>query len=68
MQTRVACPAAQERNFHIFYQLLYGITQEERGTVIIKFILKIHTVLQWVLGRVREYLGRINFGLDSFNI
>lgn len=28
--TRVACPPASERNYHIFYELLYGITQEER--------------------------------------
>lgn len=28
--TRVVCPPEKERNFHIFYQLLYGITQEER--------------------------------------
>ena len=30
LQTRVVCPPEKERNFHIFYQLLYGITQEER--------------------------------------
>jgi len=29
--TRVACPPASERNYHIFYELLYGITQEERA-------------------------------------
>ncbi|KAJ7378290.1 Myosin [Desmophyllum pertusum] len=28
--TRVASPPVKERNYHIFYQLLYGITQEER--------------------------------------
>jgi len=28
--TRVVCPPVKERNYHIFYQLLYGITQEER--------------------------------------
>lgn len=28
--TRVVHPPDKERNFHIFYQLLYGITQEER--------------------------------------
>lgn len=33
LQTRVVCPPEKERNFHIFYQLLYGITQEERGIV-----------------------------------
>ncbi|KAK2557261.1 Unconventional myosin-VIIb [Acropora cervicornis] len=28
--TRVTCPPSNERNYHVFYELLFGITQEER--------------------------------------
>ena len=30
-QTRVIRPAANEKNYHIFYQLLAGLSSEERG-------------------------------------
>jgi dachs protein len=30
-QTRVIRPLPNEKNYHIFYQMLAGLTQEERG-------------------------------------
>lgn len=32
-QTRVIRPLPNEKNYHIFYQMLAGLTQEERGMV-----------------------------------
>lgn len=36
-QTRVVRPLPNEKNYHIFYQLLVGLTAEERGMKIDEF-------------------------------
>ena len=38
LQSRVVSLAPNEWNYHIFYQLLYGLTQEDRGTQLVKCI------------------------------
>jgi len=37
-QTRVIRPLPNEKNYHIFYQMLAGLTQEERGKLIFNIL------------------------------
>lgn len=68
LQTRVTCPPSNERNYHVFYELLFGITQEERGIQPLFFMWMVISFKPWSYVAVPIFFLIVKLHLQGYSV